>query len=404
MSAGEARRRCPDVDRRASRGCARTRRRARRCSPSSTTHRRSSSRSRSTRRSSTCAGCGGSRDRRRRSRRGSGATCASASACRSPSAWRGRSSWRRWRAASRSPTACSSSSPTASSTSSIRSRSSGSGGSGRRRPASCTRSRLLDGRRRRRSQRGDAGRPARPRVGPAALRPVAEPRRAAGAAGSAPRLDRGAARARPLVDLARSARRHARRARRPHHPPDAGRRPGRANRRPAASLRRLLAGDAQSHAAAPDGADARDPRDGAALLAAAQPEIEAQGLTLVGISVANLESDDAVQLVLPFADDGQDAVDSAVDAVRNRFGTAAITRGVLARPGRRLRDAAPAGLGHRSCRRRPRPRIADLLAKAPRLESGRLISTAWPTAVLVDRSPSYTGAPVEDGEPQCGTS
>jgi len=66
-----------------------------------------------------------------------------------------------------------------------------------------------------------------------------------------------------------------------------------------------------------------------ALLAAAQPGIEAQGLTLVGISVANLESDNAVQLVLPFADDGQDAVDSAVDAVRNRFGTAAITRGVL---------------------------------------------------------------------------
>ena len=66
-----------------------------------------------------------------------------------------------------------------------------------------------------------------------------------------------------------------------------------------------------------------------ALLAAAQPEIAARGLTLVGISVANLETDDSVQLVLPFADDGQDAIDSAVDAVRNRFGTAAITRGVL---------------------------------------------------------------------------
>jgi DNA polymerase-4 len=66
-----------------------------------------------------------------------------------------------------------------------------------------------------------------------------------------------------------------------------------------------------------------------ALLAAAQPEIAARGLTLVGISVTNLESDGTVQLVLPFADDGQDAVDSAVDAVRNRFGTAAITRGVL---------------------------------------------------------------------------
>src|SRR6478735_336722 len=66
-----------------------------------------------------------------------------------------------------------------------------------------------------------------------------------------------------------------------------------------------------------------------ALLVAAQPEIAARGLTLVGISVTNLESDGAVQLVLPFSDDGQDAIDSAVDAVRNRFGTAAITRGVL---------------------------------------------------------------------------
>ena len=56
-----------------------------------------------------------------------------------------------------------------------------------------------------------------------------------------------------------------------------------------------------------------------------------------------------MQLVLPFADDGQDAVDSAVDAVRNRFGTAAITRGVLVGrdggfemphlPDRRLADA-----------------------------------------------------------------
>ena len=45
-------------------------------------------------------------------------------------------------------------------------------------------------RRCRRAQRGDAGRPARSRIGPAALRPVAEPRRAAGAAWSPPRLDR----------------------------------------------------------------------------------------------------------------------------------------------------------------------------------------------------------------------
>ena len=86
---------------------------------------------------------------------------------------------------------------------------------------------------------------------------------------------------------------------------------------------------AVAHAAAPDGPDARDPCDGARAPRGGATGDRAQGLTLVGISVANLERDDAVQLVLPFADDGQDAVDSAIDAVRIRFGTAAITRGVL---------------------------------------------------------------------------
>ena len=66
-----------------------------------------------------------------------------------------------------------------------------------------------------------------------------------------------------------------------------------------------------------------------ALLAAATPEIDRRGITLVGIAVANLETDDAVQLTLPFAQSNSDALDGAVDAVRNRFGSAAITRGVL---------------------------------------------------------------------------
>jgi len=65
------------------------------------------------------------------------------------------------------------------------------------------------------------------------------------------------------------------------------------------------------------------------LLAAAQPAIERQGLTLVGIAVANLENDRPVQLVLPFERDRRGPLDEALDAVRERFGPAAITRGVL---------------------------------------------------------------------------
>jgi len=65
------------------------------------------------------------------------------------------------------------------------------------------------------------------------------------------------------------------------------------------------------------------------LLATAMPLIERQGLTLVGISVANLDNERAVQLTLPFDDDGARDLDSALDGVRDRFGTNAITRGVL---------------------------------------------------------------------------
>jgi DNA polymerase-4 len=66
-----------------------------------------------------------------------------------------------------------------------------------------------------------------------------------------------------------------------------------------------------------------------ALLAASMPELERRGLTLVGISVANLESADAVQLTLPFEQGDRDALDAALDSVRDRFGSKAITRGVL---------------------------------------------------------------------------
>jgi DNA polymerase IV len=65
------------------------------------------------------------------------------------------------------------------------------------------------------------------------------------------------------------------------------------------------------------------------LVSGAGPMIEAKGLTLVGIAVANLEDHGAVQLVLPFDRRSHGAVDSAIDQVRDRFGSAAVGRVVL---------------------------------------------------------------------------
>jgi DNA polymerase-4 len=64
------------------------------------------------------------------------------------------------------------------------------------------------------------------------------------------------------------------------------------------------------------------------LLAAATPMIERQGLTLVGVAVSNLNKDGAVQLVLPFDHQSASELDAALDAVRDRFGSAAVTRAV----------------------------------------------------------------------------
>jgi DNA polymerase IV len=64
------------------------------------------------------------------------------------------------------------------------------------------------------------------------------------------------------------------------------------------------------------------------LLAGAQPLIDERGLTLIGISLTNLESDVPYQLELPFADDASESLDAAIDAIKDRFGTYALTRGV----------------------------------------------------------------------------
>jgi len=64
------------------------------------------------------------------------------------------------------------------------------------------------------------------------------------------------------------------------------------------------------------------------LLASARPLIERRGITLVGLSLTNLESADRVQLCL--MDDWRpEALDAALDEVRDRYGSRSITRGVL---------------------------------------------------------------------------
>ena len=63
-----------------------------------------------------------------------------------------------------------------------------------------------------------------------------------------------------------------------------------------------------------------------ALLAAAQPLIDRRGITLVGVALANLEDSGPGQLPL---DDRTATLDTALDDLRDRFGTDAITRAAL---------------------------------------------------------------------------
>ena len=73
------------------------------------------------------------------------------------------------------------------------------------------------------------------------------------------------------------------------------------------------------------------------LLTTAMPLIRRQGLTLVGVTVANLDDGGADQLELPF--ERQSALDAALDEVRERFGSDAVIRAVLL--GRSQRPSVP---------------------------------------------------------------
>ena len=72
--------------------------------------------------------------------------------------------------------------------------------------------------------------------------------------------------------------------------------------------------------------------------------IERQGLTLVGVALANLDDDDVVQLALPFDKAGTGALDAALDDVRDRFGSAAVTPGACCSAATRVYGAAAARL------------------------------------------------------------
>jgi DNA polymerase-4 len=65
------------------------------------------------------------------------------------------------------------------------------------------------------------------------------------------------------------------------------------------------------------------------LLAGARPLIERRGITLLGITLSNLSSAGAVQLVLDVEGRRERALDAALDDVRERYGAEAITRAVL---------------------------------------------------------------------------
>lgn len=65
------------------------------------------------------------------------------------------------------------------------------------------------------------------------------------------------------------------------------------------------------------------------LVSIATPLIEAQGITLIGLSLTNLDNDDAVQLALPLDRRWVTGIDDALDDLKERFGSSIVTRAAL---------------------------------------------------------------------------
>ncbi|MFN8152026.1 MAG: hypothetical protein U0R24_12995 [Solirubrobacterales bacterium] len=80
----------------------------------------------------------------------------------------------------------------------------------------------------------------------------------------------------------------------------------------------------------PRATDATDPIRAAAqaLLAEARPLIVERGITLVGVTITNLDDASAgIQLELPLYGSPTTELDTAIDELRERFGTGSVIRG-----------------------------------------------------------------------------
>jgi DNA polymerase-4 len=65
------------------------------------------------------------------------------------------------------------------------------------------------------------------------------------------------------------------------------------------------------------------------LLEDSMPLVDERGLTLIGITLANLDDADAIQAELPFDRQPGERLDHALDEVKSKFGRDAVTRAVL---------------------------------------------------------------------------